>query len=286
VDEFVTMDLAELPAASPLLADIDVVFHLAAKTHDMQEAAGVEAGYHRTNVVGTRQLLTAAVDARVRRFVFVSSVKAMDEGNVHPADETTPERPSTAYGRSKLEAERTVGEAGQAGRIEAVCLRFPLIYGPHQRGNLERMIGAIARGRFPPPPDNGSRRSMLHVENAADALMLAGTHPAAAGRTYIVTDERAYATREIYDAVRASLGRPPVAWSVPEAALRFVALAGDVARRVAGRRVGFDSDAFQKLLGTAVYDATRIRRELDYRPAYDLLGAMPQLVRDARAAAR
>jgi nucleoside-diphosphate-sugar epimerase len=167
-----------------------------------------------------------------------------------------------------------------------VCLRFPLVYGPHQRGNLQRMIRAIERGRFPPPPDNGNRRSMLHVENAVDALVLAGTHPAAAGRVYIVTDERAYSTRQVYDAARVCLGLPPVAWAVPAAALRLIAAGGDLARHLAGRRLGFDTDAFQKLLGTAAYDATRIRRELGYRPTHDLLGTMPMLVGDARAASR
>lgn len=277
-NECLAVDLAELPPDTAALDDIDTVFHLAAKTHDMIEAPDVEAQYQKINVEGTRRLLAAARSRRVQRVVFVSSVKAIDEGNTVPATERTPEQPLTAYGRSKLEAERTVLAVAAESGFDAVCLRFPLVYGPHQRGNLQRMIGAIERGRFPPPPANGNRRSMLHVENAVDALLLAASDPRAAGQIYIVADADAYTTRQVYDAVREALGRRPVGWSVPEWIFRLLASGGDVARRLLGRRIGFDSDAFQKLLGSAAYDSGRMQRELGYRPRHDLIGSMRALV--------
>lgn len=284
--ELMLADLADLPGDSPALDDIDVVFHLAAKTHDMAEASGVEAHYQRTNVEGTRRLLAAARGRPVKRIVFVSSVKVIDEGNLTPADEDTPLRPVTPYGRTKLEAERMVIEESASGAFEAVCLRFPIVYGPGQRGNLQRMIAAIERGRFPPPPANGNRRSMLHVENAVDALLLAGQHPSAGGRTYIVADAAAYSTRGIYDAIRAALGRPPIRWAVPEWTFRLLAAGGDAVRRIAGRRIGFDSAAFQKLLGSAVYDIGRIQRELGYRPSHDLVGSVRSMVDEQRTVCR
>lgn len=277
-----TVDLAAEDLDSGLFGGADVVFHLAAKTHDMSHAAGVEQEYECVNRIGTTRVVQAACRAKVRRLVFVSSVKAIDEGNVEPATELTPERPLTPYGRSKLEAEQIVrAECGAAG-VEHVCLRFPLVYGPGQRGNLQRMIAAIARGRFPPPPENGNRRSMLHVENAVQALMLAATHPKPDHDVYIVTDTRAYSTREIVDGVRVALGRRPLNWAIPEWGFRVVAGVGDILRRAAGRRVGFDSEALHKLLGTAVYDCSRIGRDLGYTPDHDLMSALPELVAGVR----
>lgn len=281
--ELITADLATLRADAGVFEGIDVVFHLAAKTHDMTEAPGVEAEYRQTNVEGTQRLLGAIAGRGVRRVVFVSSVKAIDEGNETPATEATPPRPLTPYGRSKLEAERLVLEAAAEGAFEAVCLRFPLVYGPGQQGNLQRMIAAIDRGRFPPPPASSNRRSMLHVDNAVAALELAGAHPAAAGRTYIVTDGQPYGTREIFDATRKALGRPPMMWQVPMWTFRALGWAGDQARRVSGRRVAFDSDALQKLLGNAVYDSTAVQRDLGYRPRRDLMTSLPAMVADMRA---
>jgi nucleoside-diphosphate-sugar epimerase len=124
---------------------------------------------------------------------------------------------------------------------------------------------------------------MLHVVNAVQALMLAGTKPAV-GSTYIVSDERAYSTREIYEGVRAALGRSPSALAVPEWAFRLLAAGGDLARHLAGRRLGFDSEALQKLLGSARYDCRLIRHELGYRPGHDLLHSLPLLVEDTRTA--
>jgi nucleoside-diphosphate-sugar epimerase len=125
---------------------------------------------------------------------------------------------------------------------------------------------------------------MLHVENAVDALLLAGRHPDAAGKAYFVTDAEAYSTRDLYDWIRAALGKPPLRWAVPEWAFRVLAAGGDLARRARGRRIGFDSEAFQKLLGSALYSADSIRRELGYRPERHLRAALSEMVHEHRKA--
>ncbi len=279
--ELVAADLTTSSLDPHLVDGIDVVYHLAAKTHDLTDGAGGRDEYWRVNVEGTRRLLACLRGQGVRRVVFASSVKAVSEGASIAIADDAPPVPRSDYGQSKRAAETLVLEAAAREGFEGVCLRFPLIYGSGQRGNLERMIAAIRRGRFPPPPDNGNRRSLIHVENAVDALILAARHPAAAGHVYNVTDARPYSTREIYDGVRAALGRPQAGWSVPEWAFRLLASTGDVARRIAGRRVGFDSEAFEKLLGTAWYRSDRIQQELGYRPARDLAGCLPALVTGA-----
>ena len=277
------VDLATGPIPPNLFEGIDTVYHLAAKTHDVYETDAARGDYWTINLEGTQRLLESTRGHHVRRLVFVSSVKAQAEQTPQQIDESTPAEPTTAYGQSKLAAERLVmTEAARRG-FEAVCLRFPLVYGPGQRGNLVRMIAAIDRGRFPPLPAGSNRRSMLHVENAVDALMLAGSHPAAAGQTYTVTDASPYSTREVYDLIRNALGKAPVTWTVPVWAFRTMALAGDAAHKLLGRRVGFDSEALQKLLGSAWFSAERISRELGYRPKHALGEAMPTLVAEYRA---
>ena len=159
-DEVVTADLTA-PLDARALEGIDVVYHLAAKTHDTREASGAEAGYHRINVDATRALVDAAVRQRVPRFVFVSSVKAMDEGGDELRDESRPPSPATAYGRTKLAAERLVFEAAARGGVAAVCVRFPHGLRARTTRNLANMIRAIDRGRFPPPPD--TRQSPYHA---------------------------------------------------------------------------------------------------------------------------
>ncbi|MEO7189972.1 MAG: NAD-dependent epimerase/dehydratase family protein [Vicinamibacterales bacterium] len=283
--DHVAIDLSVAPPQPHIFDGVDTVYHLAAKTHDSREGPGSEGEYWRLNVTATEALLRAMEGSSVRRVVFASSVKAVDEGGPVEVDETKPPAPETAYGKSKRAAEERVMEAGLRGGFEAVCVRLPLVYGPGQKGNLQRMMAAIERGRFPPPPHTPNRRSLLHVDNAVDALVLAGAHHGAAGQIYFVTDAAPYSTRQIYDAMREALGLEPGKWSVPEAAFRALAATGDVARRALGRRVGFDSDAFQKLLGSAWYSSAKIARELGYRPVLDLRGSMPAIVASYRSTA-
>ena len=276
--EFVTADLAAGPLPTAVFEGVDTVYHLAAKTHDLHETANIEAEYTRINIDGTRNLLSVAQESHLRRVVFASSVKALDEGGPEPRDETWTPNPASAYGRTKLAAEKLIFELAAARRFEAVCLRFPLVYGAGQRGNLMRMMASIDRGRFPPPPENGNRRSMLHVENAVDALVLAGRHPAAAGQIYFVTDANAYSTRQLYDWMREALGKRPHRGSVPVWMFRMLAAWGDAARTFTGRRMGFDSDTLQKLLGSAWYSSKKIITELGFVPRRDLRSALPELV--------
>ena len=277
------VDLTSCTIPSSTLDGIATIYHLAAKTHDLFAAGAADPEYWRVNLEGTQRLLESLAGRPIKRVVFVSSVKAQSEETSGEIDEMQPPNPTTAYGRSKLAAERLVLSEARRRGFEGVCLRFPLVYGPGQRGNLVRMIAAIDRGRFPPPPSSGNRRSMLHVENAVEALILAGHHPAAAGQTYTVTDQAAYSTRELYDLIRTGLGKRPLQWAVPAWAFRGLAAAGDSARAVLGRRVGFDSEALAKLLGTAWFSSDKIARELGYRPTRTLREAMPELVSGYRA---
>ncbi len=284
--DITSVDLATGLIPPDVLRGIQIIFHLAAKTHDVTATEAADAEYWSINLEGTHRLLEATRRHAIKRVVYVSSVKAQAEETRRAIDETHAPEPTTAYGRSKLAAERLVlTEAARRG-FEAVCLRFPLVYGPGQRGNLARMITAIDRRRFPPPPASNNRRSMLHVDNAVEALMLAGQHPAAAGQTYTVTDAAPYSTRELYDLIRQGLGRRPARWAVPSWAFGTLATAGDSAKNILGLRVPFDSEALQKLLGTAWFSSEKIARELGYRPIRSLRDAMPELVADYRSAGR
>jgi UDP-glucose 4-epimerase len=79
---------------------------------------------------------------------------------------------------------------GRESGMHTVNLRPALVYGPGMKGNLARLIAAVRRGWLPPLPETGNRRSLVHVDDVAQALLLAAAQPAAAGRTYFVTDGR------------------------------------------------------------------------------------------------
>jgi nucleoside-diphosphate-sugar epimerase len=277
-DAFFPCDLASEPIPADALQGVDTVFHLASRVHELGDGKEAVGHYYRTNVEGTRRLLEAAVSAGVSRVVFLSSVKAAGEGDDTLTDESLAPRPVSAYGKSKLEAEALVNEARECFGLATTVLRLPLVYGAGVRGNLGEMIEAIGSRRFPPIAECGNKRSMVHVEDVVAAAVLAAESDVASGRLYYLTDGRDYSTRELYDLIRSAIGQPPARWSIPVAALRVMAKLGDTAHGILKIRPSLDSSRLAKLIGSARYDATRIRNELGFTPRHSFESALPGMI--------
>jgi len=277
---FRVADLTDADSLRHVCDGIHTLFHLASHTHVLDAPAEENSGHLQVTEQGTLAMLQVARDAGVRRFVFVSSVKAMGEESERCLDESVAPRPETPYGMAKLHAERAVLEAARDGGMQATVLRLPMVYGPGNKGNLPRMVEAIRRGRFPPLPAVSNRRSMLHVDDAVQAMLLAAVRDEAGGQVYIVTDGRDYSTREIHSLISAQLGKRPPRWRIPLALLQMGARVGDLLLK-AGIPMPLNSASLRKLLGSAWFSNAKIRRELGYRPRYDLQRALPEMVKES-----
>lgn len=273
-------DLGDLSALRAACAGIETVFHCAGHAHAFTPAAGEAVLHWRTNRDGTRNLLEAAAAAGVQRFVFLSSVKAMAEPGEACVDEDFPGLPESDYGRAKREAEALVLAAGRQHGMHVVVLRPAMVYGAGGRGNLERMGRLVCRGLFPPLPETGNRRALVHVDDLVSAMLLVADDPRANSRTYIVAGPDTPSGRALYDALRRAAGLPPVRWSVPAGLLQALALLGDRAGALRGRRLPFDSEAQARLLGSACYSTARIRGELGWRPTVSLDQGLQEMLRN------
>ncbi len=270
-------DMRDARSTRLAVDDVEAVFHLAGKVHDLEEVH--DATEHEgVTLRGTQNLLVAAGESGVKRFVFLSSLSVYGVNSQEVRDETTACNPISAYGRAKLQAERCVLDHGKKFGIHVCCLRPAMVYGPGCKGNLPRMIKMIDRGLFPSLPDVANRRSMVHVSNVVDAAILAATHPAANGQCYIVTDQRPYSTRELYEMICRGLGKSTPRWHVPLGALKGLALVGDAIGHTRGRRFVFDSDALEKLTGNACFSSDKITRELGYCPSITFEQALPEIL--------
>jgi UDP-glucose 4-epimerase len=271
-------DLGIVPAEKLVreLGDIKInaIWHLAGRAHARDEVKQDEEVYYRANVVSTKTMLVVAEQTRAKRFVLASSVKAMGEGGWDIQDETAPCCPQSAYGRSKLAAEEMLLHVPP--HLCAVALRFCMVYGAGVRGNMPRMVAVCRRRWFPRLPENGNRRSYLHVEDAVEALFLAATHPAASGM-YLVTDGELHSTVDLQEAIWSALDIRPPCLRVPAAVLRFAAKTGDVGRVLLRNRVPFDSNVLDKLCGSAAYSSGRLRRELGYHARWPLARGLREL---------
>ncbi|MCR4332597.1 MAG: NAD-dependent epimerase/dehydratase family protein [Sulfuricaulis sp.] len=274
-------DLTRPETLDDVCRGFTTVFHLAGDAHAIDRVDDNERLGWRTTVEGTSALVDQSIRAGVSRFVYFSSVKAMGEGGKVCLDETAVSSPVTSYGKAKREAEKIVLDACQRG-LASTVLRLPMVYGPGCKGNLPRMIQAIARGLFPPLPEIGNKRSMVDVRDVVEAALLAADNPAATGKIYVVTDGQAYSTRQMYERICTEVGRPVPRWTIPISLLRFAAYVGDMIDRLRGRRFFFDTEALDKLTNSAWYSSDKISRELNFRPAHTLMSSIHEIVAEVR----
>lgn len=278
-------DLAKPDTLENACDGVNAVFHLASCNHaDHGNPGEADKMHQEVTVKGTKSLLAAAGKAGVERFIFVSSVKAMGEGCRDCLDESSPSVPETAYGRAKLAAEQIVVEAGNAYAMHVCNLRLPMVYGLDNKGNLLRMIAAIERGWFPPLPVLENRRSMVHVSDAIQAIMLAVESAQARNQTYIVTDGRTYSTSQIYELMQQARGQAIPWWRVPVLLLKVGAMMGDFIEHIGKRPAPFNSDSLHKLTGSAWYSSEKIQRELGYTPRHSLEIGLSEMIQEFHCA--
>jgi dihydroflavonol-4-reductase len=233
--------LDDVAAMRRAMDGVEVVLHLAALTR-----ARSAAEFGRVNEGGTAALVQAVLEAepRPRRLVYLSSLAAVGpnaNGGVGAAD--TP-RPLTAYGRSKLAGERIVQTA--SGQTEVAILRAPAVYGPRDR-DLYRFFRLAARGIVPVPTGPARPLQLIHVEDLAEALVLAVTAESAQGIVH-VAETRCYAWEEVARMVAAAVGRNARVVRVPGALIQGAAVLSGLASALAGRSTIFDADKARELL--------------------------------------
>lgn len=260
VNEWVdaSADFTDVGATWPAGLQADCVVHLAARVHVMrEESSDPDAAFRATNVDGALRVAQAAQRHGVRRFVFVSSVKALAEGDSgRPLREDDPPMPQDAYGRSKLAAEQALSSFGSESGLDVVIVRPPLVYGPQVRANFLRLMDVVWKGVPLPLASIDARRSVIYVKNLADALMRCAIDPRAAHGCFHVADATAPTVAGLARSLAAHLQKTARLVPVPLAVLH---LAG----RMTGR-----SAYVHRLVAPLQLDTAHIRTTLDWHPPY------------------
>ncbi|MEX2156452.1 MAG: NAD(P)-dependent oxidoreductase [Gemmatimonadales bacterium] len=239
----VSGDLNDADALRQGCAGADIVFHVAGKI-----AARDAVEFMATNRDGTANVLEAAGEQGVGRFVLVSSLAAAGPtAPGQPIDETRPPAPVTDYGRSKLAAEVLVRAMSQPWTI----VRPPVVYGEWDRGTL-KIFQLAQRGVVPVFGDGSQELSVIHAADLARALIAAATAPAAAGRLYFAAHRAATTSRELVLACARALDMsPPRVLPVPPLVARGVLWTVGALAHLAGRATLLSADKGNEYLAPA-----------------------------------
>jgi nucleoside-diphosphate-sugar epimerase len=254
-------DLTRPQNMAEALAGADAVIHTAGIAHAM---TGVpEDDYRLLNAESTIALARAAQRAGVRRFVFLSSVRAQSgPASDEVLTEDMEPRPTDAYGRSKLAAERGLAELD----LDWAALRLVAAYGPGVKGNIAALV-RLARSPFPLPLASlTAPRSLLSLDNLVAAIDCVLTTPQPLRRPLIVADPKPVTIPQMIAALRRGLGRRPGLIPVPAAALAAIC-------RAAGR-----AEVYERAARPLVADPGALRR-LGWAPSVSTPAGLAALMR-------
>jgi nucleoside-diphosphate-sugar epimerase len=163
-------------------------------------------------------------------------------------------RPLDPYGVSKLEAEQGLREVARSTGLEVVVVRPPLVYGPGVKANFFSMLTWLQRGVPLPFGAIHNRRSLIAVDNLVDVIVRCLEHPAAAQRTFLVSDNEDLSTTELLRRLGAALHRPARLLPVPQGVLALLA------RSLGG------APLVQRLCGSLWVDTAPTRALLEWSP--------------------
>lgn len=278
--ETVVADLLDEKALARACEGVDAIIHCAGPAPFFDEDDGVAV--HRRmdeHLEGTRKLLAAAADAGVERFIHLSSVRAVGRPGLLVADESWVTAPDSLFGQGKLGIEHLVLITARRTGMAAVNLRLAPVYGHGCGGDLGWLINAVRAGWMPPLPETKGRHSIVHVSDVIDAVFTVLTDARANGKTYIVTHGVSHSGAEIYDAVRATLGRRPARWRVSERWLRRAGRWGDGLQRLLRQPMPLNTELVNRLLEVECYSPARIREELGWEARVGLATGLRDCIR-------
>ncbi|MFM5676222.1 NAD-dependent epimerase/dehydratase family protein [Aeromonas veronii] len=218
--------MGEISAAAdyaPALIDVDVVIHCAAQAHINKNATDRQAELNHVNCEGTLKLARQAIEAGVKRFVFISSIGVNGGHNQQGPfkyDDVT--APWDEYTRSKYAAELGLRRISCESSLEVVIIRPPLVYGANAPGNFGKLTHAVRHGRWLPLGAIHNLRSFVALDNLVDLIITCVTHSHAINQTFLVSDDEDITTSQLLEMMTQAAGKSSRLLPVPMSWLRLV----------------------------------------------------------------
>jgi len=270
--ELIVGNLADPASVAKAVEGIEEVYHCAAKVGDW----GRWREFRIDCLEATDCLARASIDARVGRFLHISSTSAYGhptEGGP-PIDESAPLGLRLwpiwdYYTRSKVECERILWRLAADRALPLTVIRPSWLYGERDRTSLRRLVGRLREGKFPLIGPGDNPLSAIYVGNVADAAILAARDPGSVGEAYNITDQGPMTQREFLGLFAEAAGAPPPVRHVPYAATFAVAFLLEATGRLTGRtRPPLITRYATWLMGRDLaYSTEKARTRLGWTPA-------------------
>jgi nucleoside-diphosphate-sugar epimerase len=268
----IAVDLRDREGVTAACAGAEVVFHAGA----FSAPWGKRSDFYAINVDGTEALLAGCLAHGVRRLLYVSSPSVVFDGrDQHDAREDVPypRRFTSIYSLTKKLGEDRVNAAHASG-LETVILRPKAIFGPGDQALLPRLIAAARQQRLPQIGDGRNLVDLTYVENVVHALLLASESPAAAGKTYTITNNEHVPLWEVIRLVLKRLNLSTHLRQVPLSVALAAASLLEMRAALTGKEPLLTRYSATILARTQTYDISAARRDLSYSPPVSIAEAI------------
>jgi len=239
------------------LDGVDVVIHLAARVHVMNDVSlDPLEEYRNANTLATIHLAQEAAKAGVKRFIYLSSIKVNGEETTSGKSYSEDSKPAPIdpYGVSKWEAELGLEKVCTQTSMEFVIIRPPLVYGPGVKANFQKLMGLVTKGLPLPLGAVHNQRSMLALDNLVSFITEVTTNPLAANQRFLLSDGQDLSTTQLLKLLAKGMGKSIWLLPVPAFILRAAA-------QVLGATAAAD-----RLLGSLQIDSSKARQLLQWQP--------------------
>ena len=249
----------------PALENTDRVIHAAGRAHQNNVDHNAEQLLHLAiNFHGTENLTRSAVAASVKKIIYLSTIKVLGESQKAPFKESDPLFPHDAYSEAKCKAETSLLEQTSGTQTQAVILRPPLVYGPHAKGNFQKVMAACAAGKILPLAGlKKNRRSFIYVKNLADAVVFCLNSNSTGNKIFHVADQSPLSTAEFI----ASIGQNFSNFKNISIPPWLLGLALDLMGKAPEK---------ERLFSDMVVDTTSIQSTLGWNPPYTTQSGMTE----------
>jgi nucleoside-diphosphate-sugar epimerase len=249
-----------------------IIIHLAAKHNDV----GSINEYYETNLDGTKNIISAAIENNINKIIFFSSVAVYGNSFSH-ADENSPLNPESHYGKSKLEAEKILTKWAEGNKDrKLIIIRPAVIIGPYNYGNMFRLMKQIDKGLYAHIGKGDSIKSLAYVENIAEAAIFLLENSWHNISIYNYSDEPQLTIRQIANIIKNGLSKNK-SIVIPYYLAYSVGLLFDGISYLLQKDISVSANRIKKIASTTHCISKKIRNE-DFSPSYTSIDGLNKMI--------
>lgn len=224
--DYLLIDRKQLYSENTLLQKGDIFVHLAGKAHDLKKVSNPEE-YYQVNFELTKKLYDAFLQSDAKKFIFVSSVKAVADSVSGILTEDVMPDPKTDYGKSKLMAEQYIQSQPLPEGKSYYILRPCMIHGPGNKGNLNLLYQFVKKGIPYPLAGFNNKRSFLSIKNLCFIIKELIERDDITSGVYQIADNEPLSTNEVVSILSDSINKKPKLWKISTNLIKAAAKFGD-----------------------------------------------------------